>query len=348
MTPQTYLGRPRRRHHRRHHGHRGRCDRERGERSADGRRRCRRRDSSAWRSGHPRGVSRAAGARAIPTDCPSARRSLTTAGNLPARFVVHTVGPIWGADEPARQAARVVLSQGDRAGRRRRAAVDLVPGHLDRRVRVPEGRGGGSGVEGDRRSARQGALGPAGASGVFQRRRSRHCSCRHQQFPECRCSGSKLRPSRLRFIASSFRDSNNVTNAFVTLYPSADGKFIQPFDLSGLRLAPAQCAAGPRSACRIACGRSTSTKRRAAARRRTQYVRRLAVLKAETLWQKLAAAAAAAGARRGHGGRRSTTRSWASRATSRTACGCCSCCRRARTRCSRRSRCAHPDGCQRA
>lgn len=26
---------------------------------------------------------------------------LTTAGNLPARFVVHTVGPIWGSDEPA-------------------------------------------------------------------------------------------------------------------------------------------------------------------------------------------------------------------------------------------------------
>jgi O-acetyl-ADP-ribose deacetylase (regulator of RNase III) len=26
---------------------------------------------------------------------------LTTAGNLPARFVAHTVGPIWGRDEPA-------------------------------------------------------------------------------------------------------------------------------------------------------------------------------------------------------------------------------------------------------
>ena len=53
------------------------------------------------------------GGAAIPAACQELRRTrypdglpvgeavLTTAGNLPARFVVHTVGPIWGADEPA-------------------------------------------------------------------------------------------------------------------------------------------------------------------------------------------------------------------------------------------------------
>jgi O-acetyl-ADP-ribose deacetylase len=32
---------------------------------------------------------------------PTGEAVLTTAGNLPARFVAHTVGPIWGRDEPA-------------------------------------------------------------------------------------------------------------------------------------------------------------------------------------------------------------------------------------------------------
>lgn len=53
------------------------------------------------------------GGPAIPAACQELRRTrypdglpvgdavLTIAGNLPARFVVHTVGPIWGADEPA-------------------------------------------------------------------------------------------------------------------------------------------------------------------------------------------------------------------------------------------------------
>lgn len=36
-----------------------------------------------------------------PDGLPVGEAVLTTAGNLPARFVVHTVGPIWGSDEPA-------------------------------------------------------------------------------------------------------------------------------------------------------------------------------------------------------------------------------------------------------
>ena len=58
MTPQTYLAGRVDRRHRRHHEHRGRCDRECSERGVDGRRRCRRRDPSARRPGHPGGVCR--------------------------------------------------------------------------------------------------------------------------------------------------------------------------------------------------------------------------------------------------------------------------------------------------
>jgi O-acetyl-ADP-ribose deacetylase (regulator of RNase III) len=36
-----------------------------------------------------------------PNGLPTGEAVLTTAGNLPARFVAHTVGPIWGEDEPA-------------------------------------------------------------------------------------------------------------------------------------------------------------------------------------------------------------------------------------------------------
>ena len=37
----------------------------------------------------------------FPDGLPVGEAVLTTAGNLPARFVVHTVGPIWGADDTA-------------------------------------------------------------------------------------------------------------------------------------------------------------------------------------------------------------------------------------------------------
>jgi O-acetyl-ADP-ribose deacetylase len=36
-----------------------------------------------------------------PKGLPTGEAVLTTAGNLPARFVAHTVGPIWGQSEPA-------------------------------------------------------------------------------------------------------------------------------------------------------------------------------------------------------------------------------------------------------
>jgi O-acetyl-ADP-ribose deacetylase (regulator of RNase III) len=36
-----------------------------------------------------------------PEGLPVGHTVVTTAGQLPARFVIHTVGPIWGSDEPA-------------------------------------------------------------------------------------------------------------------------------------------------------------------------------------------------------------------------------------------------------
>lgn len=36
-----------------------------------------------------------------PRGLPAGEAVLTTAGNLPARYVIHTVGPIWGRDQPA-------------------------------------------------------------------------------------------------------------------------------------------------------------------------------------------------------------------------------------------------------
>lgn len=56
----------------------------------------------------------------FPDGLPVGEAVMTTAGNLPARFVVHTVGPIWGSDKPAdkllascyRRAIELVDAQG--------------------------------------------------------------------------------------------------------------------------------------------------------------------------------------------------------------------------------------------
>lgn len=38
-----------------------------------------------------------------PRGLPAGEAVLTTAGKLPARYVIHTVGPVWGRDEPAQE-----------------------------------------------------------------------------------------------------------------------------------------------------------------------------------------------------------------------------------------------------
>ena len=120
-----------------------------------------------------------------PDGLPVGEAVLTTAGNLPARFVIHTVGPIWGADEPADKLLascyRKAIELVDAAG----LAVDRVPGHLDRRVRVPEGPRGGSGVQGDRRGAGARRTRSVRVQLVFFSDAGSAASfCKHQQFPE--------------------------------------------------------------------------------------------------------------------------------------------------------------------
>jgi O-acetyl-ADP-ribose deacetylase (regulator of RNase III) len=39
----------------------------------------------------------------FPRGLPAGEAVLTTAGKLPARYVIHTVGPVWGRDEPAEE-----------------------------------------------------------------------------------------------------------------------------------------------------------------------------------------------------------------------------------------------------
>jgi O-acetyl-ADP-ribose deacetylase (regulator of RNase III) len=38
-----------------------------------------------------------------PSGLPAGEAVLTTAGKLPAKYVIHTVGPVWGRDEPAKE-----------------------------------------------------------------------------------------------------------------------------------------------------------------------------------------------------------------------------------------------------
>ncbi len=118
-----------------------------------------------------------------PDGLPVGEAVLTTAGNLPARFVVHTVGPIWGADKPADKLLascyRKAIELVDAEGLQSISFPAIATGAYG----YPEGPGGGSGVKGDRRSAGQGALGPARAAGLFSATRTAATFCKHQQFP---------------------------------------------------------------------------------------------------------------------------------------------------------------------
>ena len=110
-------------------------------RSLLGRRRRRRRDPPARRPGDPRRLPRAPRDRLTRTGSRSARRSQPPAGDLPARWVIHTVGPIYAAEPIRRGAARLVPHVEPARRRRARGAHRRVPGDLDGRVRLPAGRG---------------------------------------------------------------------------------------------------------------------------------------------------------------------------------------------------------------
>ena len=90
--------------------------------------------------------------------CDTGSAKITAGYALPARHVIHAVGPVWNW-WPRRRggSARVVLSHRDFARARAQACVDRVSGHLNRHLPVSAGhcgahRGGHGGVGNFRRA----------------------------------------------------------------------------------------------------------------------------------------------------------------------------------------------------
>lgn len=117
-----------------------------------------------------------------PDGLPVGEAVLTTAGNLPARFVVHTVGPIWGADEPAPKLLASCY----------RRAIELVDAEGLKSISFPAISTGAYGYPKDRAAAVVSkaiaeALGKAHAVRtvhlVFFTDSDRSTFVQHQQFP---------------------------------------------------------------------------------------------------------------------------------------------------------------------
>ena len=111
-----------------HHARRGRRGRQRGELLAARRGRGGRSDPPAGRAGDPRGMPAAAGRSRYAKGLPTGQAVATTAGRLPARWVIHTVGPVYARSEDRSRAARLLLPR-VAAGRRRAGRRDRrLPG----------------------------------------------------------------------------------------------------------------------------------------------------------------------------------------------------------------------------
>ncbi len=59
-------------------------------------------DGAIHRAGGPAILAECMEIRARQGGCPTGEAVMTTAGNMPARKVIHTVGPVWNNDEPER------------------------------------------------------------------------------------------------------------------------------------------------------------------------------------------------------------------------------------------------------
>ena len=92
-----------------------------------------------------------------PDGLPTGQAVATTAGELPARWVIHTVGPGLRGGGRSRHAPRLGTHRVAPCRRRARRAHGRLPGDLDRGLRLPAGRGGaGRGRGGpERRHARR-------------------------------------------------------------------------------------------------------------------------------------------------------------------------------------------------
>jgi O-acetyl-ADP-ribose deacetylase len=117
-----------------------------------------------------------------PDGLPVGEAVLTTAGNLPARFVVHTVGPIWGADEPAAKLLAACY----------RSSIELVDAEGLQSIAFPAIATGAYGYPKDRAAAvASKAIADALARVhsiqrvllVFFSEQDRSTFCQHQRFP---------------------------------------------------------------------------------------------------------------------------------------------------------------------
>ena len=78
-----------------------------------------------------------------PQGLPTGEAVITTGGKLAARHVIHTVGPVYGHHGGRDAALLAACYESSIAlAARHGLATHRLPRHLDRRLRIPEGRGG--------------------------------------------------------------------------------------------------------------------------------------------------------------------------------------------------------------
>ena len=92
---------------------------------------------------------------AYPNGLPTGKAVITSGGNLPARFVIHTVGPVYGMNQgnDSRIACRL-LHELSAFSRCKRSENDLISFDLDGRVSFSEASGGRHFFAGDKRFSR--------------------------------------------------------------------------------------------------------------------------------------------------------------------------------------------------
>jgi len=72
--------------------------------------------------------------------CETGEAKITPGFRLRARYVIHTVGPVWGGGERGEEAARQLLPQQPRPCAKARTDLDRLSRHFDRRLSLPAGK----------------------------------------------------------------------------------------------------------------------------------------------------------------------------------------------------------------
>ena len=117
----------------------------------------------------------------LPDGLPVGEAVATTAGSLPARWVIHTVGPIYGGRPEDAELLASCYRSSLRVGRRARGGERGLPRDLDGCVRLP-GRGGRHG--GGRRGEGSDDLDARGAVRPVRRQVARRLRVRPRRLAE--------------------------------------------------------------------------------------------------------------------------------------------------------------------